>query len=174
MAAYGWPIHVYLNPVRGPISLCKNASCKCCCAQCQEPQFEGNQCFPHQAAIKAMTGTEVDDIIDASFVNLVHIVPFYVVKVDNDERKELIIAVRGTLSIKVSEIFGVITQTCHIRNDNCNCHDVLYTYNVTKYLATLQYASVLQNNYDIMSVIGLGNNTSINTDKQTTTDRNQQ
>ena len=116
----------------------------------------------------------MDDIIDASFVNLVHIVPFYVVKVDNDERKELIIAVRGTLSIKVSEIFGVITQTCHIRNDNCNCHDVLYTYNVTKYLATLQYASVLQNNYDIMSMIGLGNNTSINTDKKTTTDRNQQ
>ena len=48
-----------------------------------------------------MTGVHVDDIIDASFVNLVHIVPFYVVKLEREGRKELVIAVRGTLSIKV-------------------------------------------------------------------------
>lgn len=101
MAAYSWPIHVYLNPLRGPVSLCLNTSCICCCASCQEPQFDGNTCFPNQAAIQAMTGIEVEDIVTASFVNLVHIVPFYVIKIDNDGRKELIIAIRGTLSIKV-------------------------------------------------------------------------
>lgn len=108
MAAYGWPIHVYLNPLCGPASLCLSSNCNCCCARCQEPTFEGNQCFPNQAAIKAMTEIEDEDIIDASFVNLVHKVPFYVVKVDTEERKELIIAIRGTLSIKVRFM-------CHIR-----------------------------------------------------------
>ena len=48
-----------------------------------------------------MTGVKEGDIVDASFVNLVHIVPFFVVKVEREGRKELIIAVRGTLSIKV-------------------------------------------------------------------------
>ena len=48
-----------------------------------------------------MIGVESEDIIDASFVNGVHIVPFYVVKVNTDNRKEVIVAIRGTLSIKV-------------------------------------------------------------------------
>ena len=101
MAAYGWPIHVYLHPVRGPPSLCISARCNCCCASCQEPYFEGNQCFPNQAAIKAMTGVGDEDIITASFVNAVHVVPFYVVKVERNGQKQVIIAIRGTLSIKV-------------------------------------------------------------------------
>ena len=104
MAAYGWPIHVYLNPIRGPASLCISARCQCCCARCQEPHFEGNTCFPHQAAIKAMTGVEEENIITASFVNLIDIVPFFVVRVDDGERKEVVVAIRGTLSIKVSRM----------------------------------------------------------------------
>ncbi len=49
-----------------------------------------------------MTGIRDEDIITASFVNAVHIVPFYVVKVERNGQKEVIIAIRGTLSIKVS------------------------------------------------------------------------
>ena len=101
MAAYGWPIHIYLNPVRGPASLCLEARCQCCCAYCQEPHFAGNNCFPNQVAIKAMTGVQDDDIITASFVNRIHIVPFFVVRVDSGGRREVIVAIRGTLSIKV-------------------------------------------------------------------------
>ena len=52
----------------------------------------------------AMTGVEAEDIITASFVNHVDIVPFFVVKVDRDGKKEVIVAIRGTLSIKVSLI----------------------------------------------------------------------
>lgn len=48
-----------------------------------------------------MTGVQDDDIITASFVNLIDIVPFFVVKVENGGRKEVIVAIRGTLSIKV-------------------------------------------------------------------------
>ena len=100
MAAYGWPIYIYLHPLRGPLSLCFNARCG---AQSQEPNFEESRCFPNQlAAIKAMTGVSDEDIITASFVNAVHTVPFFVVKAKRNGQNEVIIAVRGTLSIKVS------------------------------------------------------------------------
>ena len=48
-----------------------------------------------------MTGVRDEDIITASFVNAVHVVPFYVVKVERNGQKQVIIAIRGTLSIKV-------------------------------------------------------------------------
>ena len=51
-----------------------------------------------------MTGVEDEDIITASFVNAVHIVPFYVVKAERDRQKQVIIAIRGTLSIKVGQL----------------------------------------------------------------------
>ena len=117
MASYGWPIHIYLNPVQGPFSLIVNTRCNCCCASCQEPHFEGNRCFPNQAAIKAMTGVRDEDIITASFVNAVHIVPFYVVKVERNGQNEVIIAIRGTLSIKVCAITKVIQTTCSLYNN---------------------------------------------------------
>lgn len=101
MAAYGWPVHVYLNPCTGPLSLCINARCNCCCARCQLQQFDGDTGFPNLAAIKAIAGIEEEDIIDASFINSVLIVPFYVAVDRRDGREDLVIAVRGTLSIKV-------------------------------------------------------------------------
>lgn len=100
MAAYGWPVHVYLNPCSGPLSLCINARCNCCCPCCQIQQFDGDTGFPNLAAIKAIAGVEGEDIIDASFINDVHIVPFYVAVDRQDGRKDLVIAIRGTLSIK--------------------------------------------------------------------------
>ena len=112
MAAYGWPIHVYLNPCTGPISLCVNARCNCCCARCQIQQFDGDTCYPNPAAIKAIAGVPEEDIIDASFVNSVHIVPFYVARDNTDGRKDLIIAVRGTFSIKVGIPQVVIFMCC--------------------------------------------------------------
>ena len=102
MASYGWPIYVYLNPFKGPISLCVSSKCNCLFASCQEQRFEGNICIPNEAAIKCMTGVEDEDIVTASFVNAVHIVPFYVVKVEREGKKQVIIAIRGTLSIRVS------------------------------------------------------------------------
>ena len=125
MAAYGWPIHIYLNPCTGPLSLCASTKGNCCCARCQEPYFEGNECSPNEAAIKAMTGVEDEDIITASFVNAVHIVPFYVVKDERDGQRQVIIAIRGTLSIKVGCVCkqklkgqsGVCVCECY-----CVCH----------------------------------------------------
>ena len=101
MAAYGWPVYVYLNPCSGPLSLCINARCNYCCACRQSQRFDGDTCFPNLAAIKAIAGVEEEDIIDASFINSVHIVPFYVAIDERHGYKDLIIAVRGTLSIKV-------------------------------------------------------------------------
>ena len=106
MAAYGWPIHVYLNPCRGPLSLCINARCNCCCARCQIQQFDGDTGFPNSAAIKAIAGVEEEDIIDASFINSVHIVPFYVAIDRRNSCEDLVIAVRGTFSIKVHSLFS--------------------------------------------------------------------
>lgn len=103
MATYGWKIYVYQNPISGPVSLCcgkKRGSC--CCNTCfPEPHFDGDKCKLDQAAMMAMAGIEAEDIITASFVNHVDIVPFYAVKIDKDNKKEVIIAIRGTLSIKV-------------------------------------------------------------------------
>ena len=58
-----------------------------------------------------MAGIEEDDIVTASFVNHVDIVPFFVVKIDRDGAKELIIAIRGTLSIKVSQFSVNVTNS---------------------------------------------------------------
>lgn len=101
MAPYGWKIHVYQNPVSGPASLfCKS---RCCCSVCcPEPHFDGDRCKLEQIAMMKMAGVEEEDIVTASFVNHVDIVPFFVIKIDRDGKKELIIAIRGTLSIKVS------------------------------------------------------------------------
>lgn len=57
-----------------------------------------------------MTGVEDEDIITASFVNAVHIVPFYVVKAERGGQKQVIIAIRGTLSIKVGS-----EQSCKVK-----------------------------------------------------------
>ncbi len=110
MAAYGWPVHVYLNPCCGPLSLCINARCNCCCARCQIQQFDGDTGFPNLAAIKTIAGVEGEDIIDASFVNGVHIVPFYVAVDRREGREDLVIAIRGTLSIKVHNLFSCINH----------------------------------------------------------------
>ena len=64
-------------------------------------QFDGDTGFPNPAAIKTIAGVPEEDIIDASFVNSIHIVPFYVALDNREGRKDLVIAVRGTFSIKV-------------------------------------------------------------------------
>lgn len=60
-----------------------------------------------------MAGIEEDDIITASFINHVDIVPFFVIKIERDGKKELIIAIRGTLSIKVS-LAQVLLMLAHL------------------------------------------------------------
>ena len=123
MAAYGWPVHVYLNPCSGPLSLCINARCNCCCPRCQIQQFDGDTGFPNLAAIKAIAGVEGEDIIDASFINDVHIVPFYVAVDRQDGRKDLVIVIRGTLSIKVHNLSAIV-HAC--KNNNFFIHNRMY------------------------------------------------
>ena len=101
MAPYGWKIHIYQNPVSGLASLCCKTRC-CFSGCCPEEHFKGDRCTLEQIAMMKMAGIEEEDIVTASFVNHVDIVPFFVVKIDRDGTKELIIAIRGTLSIKVS------------------------------------------------------------------------
>lgn len=79
-----------------------------------------------------MTGAGVEDIIDASFVNYVHIVPFFVVKIDNKDRKELIVAIRGTLSLKVRvcATYKYVIQECTVHTCVSNFENALTVNNL--------------------------------------------
>ena len=79
-------------------SSCCHAGCAC------HQDAEREEHFLSKAAIRAMTGIEEKDIIVSSFKNAIHVVPFYAAKVEsNGRQKEIIIAIRGTLSIQVKE-----------------------------------------------------------------------
>ena len=66
---------------------------------------------------------EGEDVIDASFINDVHIVPFYVAVDRQDGRKDLVIAIRGTLSIKVHNLSAIV-HAC--KNNNFFIHNRMY------------------------------------------------
>lgn len=99
MAAYGWPVYVVLNPCRGPLSLCIAAKCCCCCPREQLQQFPGDRCFPNSAALKKMAEIPETNILLASFVNNVFETPFYAITNPDPEHEEVLIAIRGTLSV---------------------------------------------------------------------------
>ncbi|XP_035694884.1 diacylglycerol lipase-beta-like [Branchiostoma floridae] len=101
MAAYGWPLYVYTNPLT---SLCQ-LSTECSCCSCTSGQVEGgalimsdNCCRCHLAGILRHTGLMATDVVYATFHNKVYEIPFFVA-LDHD-RRSVVVAVRGTLSLR--------------------------------------------------------------------------
>lgn len=97
MASYGWPLFIFTHLVTGACQLW--SQCKCCsCMMKQGFVKDDNCCRCNTSAIRKTTGIHQDDIIYASFHNEIYETPFFLC-VDR-EQQTIVIAVRGTLSLK--------------------------------------------------------------------------
>ncbi|KAJ8246358.1 hypothetical protein GJAV_G00266850 [Gymnothorax javanicus] len=95
VAAYGWPLYVYSNPLTG---VCK-LSGDCCRSRSMESDIVGGDHLGcNFTSILLTTGLQYRDFIHISFHNQVYEIPFYVAL---DHQKEaVLVAVRGTLSLE--------------------------------------------------------------------------
>uniref|UniRef100_A0A8C9TL82 Diacylglycerol lipase-beta n=1 Tax=Scleropages formosus TaxID=113540 RepID=A0A8C9TL82_SCLFO len=95
MAAYGWPLYVYSNPLTG---VCK-LSADCCRGRGVEYDIVGGDHLGcHFASILQSTGLQYRDFIYISFHNQIYEIPFYVAL--DHKNEAVLVAVRGTLSLK--------------------------------------------------------------------------
>lgn len=95
VAAYGWPLYVYSNPLTG---LCK-LSGDCCRSRSMESEIVGGDHLGcHFTSILLTTGLQYRDFIHISFHNQVYEIPF-VVALDH-QKEAVLVAVRGTLSLE--------------------------------------------------------------------------
>lgn len=101
--AYGWPIYVMTTSM-GLCRLCTNLRC-CCCFCGRKPStaevVDDNCCKCNYAALQKLTTLGDIEIIYATYHVDVGETPFFVA-LDYD-RKKVVISIRGTLSMKVSE-----------------------------------------------------------------------
>uniref|UniRef100_A0AAQ6A651 Diacylglycerol lipase-beta n=1 Tax=Amphiprion ocellaris TaxID=80972 RepID=A0AAQ6A651_AMPOC len=96
-AAYGWPLYIYSNPLTGPCKL----SGDCCRSRAAEYEIVGGDHLGcHFSSILQSTGLQYRDFIHVSFHNQIYEIPFYVAL--DHKREAVLVAVRGTLSLKVS------------------------------------------------------------------------
>ncbi|KAI1896596.1 hypothetical protein AGOR_G00096400 [Albula goreensis] len=95
VAAYGWPMYVYSNPLTG---VCK-LSGDCCRSRGAEYDIVGGDHLGcHFTSILHSTGLQYRDFIHISFHNQIYEIPFFVAL---DHKKEaVLVAVRGTLSLR--------------------------------------------------------------------------
>ncbi|KAL7857053.1 hypothetical protein SRHO_G00159520 [Serrasalmus rhombeus] len=95
VAAYGWPLYVYSNPLTG---LCK-LSGDCCHNRNTESDLVGGDNFGcNFSSILHVTGLQYRDFIHISFHNQIYEIPFFVAL--DHKREAVLVAVRGTLSLK--------------------------------------------------------------------------
>ncbi|XP_062859416.1 diacylglycerol lipase-beta [Trichomycterus rosablanca] len=95
LAAYGWPVYVYSNPLTGA---CKLAG-DCCRNRNTDYDLVGGDALGcHFSAILQMTGLQYRDFIHVSFHNQIYEIPFFVAL--DHKREAVLVAVRGTLSLK--------------------------------------------------------------------------
>ncbi|XP_059387653.1 diacylglycerol lipase-beta [Carassius carassius] len=94
-AAYGWPLYVYSNPLTG---LCKLSGDCCRSRQAEYDLVGGDALGCHFTSILQSTGLQYRDFIHISFHNQIYEIPFYVAL--DHEREAVLVAVRGTLSLK--------------------------------------------------------------------------
>ncbi|XP_045065875.1 diacylglycerol lipase-beta-like [Coregonus clupeaformis] len=92
IAAYGWPMYVYSNPLTGACKL----SGDCCKTQSTEYDIVGGDNMGcHFSSILHNTGLQYRDFIYVSFHNQIYEIPFFVAL---DHKSEaVLVAVRGTL-----------------------------------------------------------------------------
>ncbi|CAB1338219.1 unnamed protein product, partial [Coregonus sp. 'balchen'] len=95
IAAYGWPMYVYSNPLTGACKL----SGDCCKTQSAEYDIVGGDNMGcHFSSILHNTGLQYRDFIYVSFHNQIYEIPFFVAL---DHKSEaVLVAVRGTLSLR--------------------------------------------------------------------------
>ncbi|XP_036388845.1 diacylglycerol lipase-beta [Megalops cyprinoides] len=95
VAAYGWPMYIYSNPLTG---LCK-LSGDCCRSRAAEYDIVGGDHLGcHFTSILQSTGLQYRDFIYISYHNQIYEIPFFVAL---DHKKEaVLVAVRGTLSLR--------------------------------------------------------------------------
>lgn len=95
VAAYGWPMYVYSNPLTG---VCKLSGDCCRSRSSQYDIVGGDHMGCHFTSILHTTGLQYRDFIHISFHNQIYEIPFFVAL---DHKKEsVLVAVRGTLSLK--------------------------------------------------------------------------
>ncbi|XP_051912411.1 diacylglycerol lipase-beta-like isoform X1 [Hippocampus zosterae] len=94
-AAYGWPLYVYSNLLTGPCKL----SGDCCRSRADEFDIVGaDHLGCNFSSILQITGLQDRDFIHVSFHNQIYEIPFFVVL--DHKRESILVAVRGTLSLK--------------------------------------------------------------------------
>ncbi|XP_056627090.1 diacylglycerol lipase-beta [Triplophysa dalaica] len=95
VAAYGWPLYIYSNPLTGPCKL----SGGCCGNRHAEYDLVGGDTLGcHFTSILQSTGLQYRDFIHISFHNQIYEIPFFVAL--DHKREAVLVAVRGTLSLK--------------------------------------------------------------------------
>ncbi|TSK14584.1 Sn1-specific diacylglycerol lipase beta [Bagarius yarrelli] len=96
VAAYGWPIFFYLNPLTGCCKLSGD-----CCRNRNAADYDlvsGDNPGCHFSSILHMTQLQYRDIIHISYHNQIYEIPFFVAL--DHKREAVLVAVRGTLSLK--------------------------------------------------------------------------
>ncbi|XP_053367520.1 diacylglycerol lipase-beta [Clarias gariepinus] len=96
VAAYGWPIYVYLNPLTGCCKLSGD-----CCHNHNATEYDlvgGDNPSCHFSSILHMTELQYRDFIHISYHNQIYEIPFFVAL--DHKREAVLVAVRGTLSLK--------------------------------------------------------------------------
>ncbi|XP_038830942.1 diacylglycerol lipase-beta isoform X2 [Salvelinus namaycush] len=104
IAAYGWPMYVYSNPLTGACKLSGN----CCKTQSAEYDIVGGDNMGcHFSSILHSTGLQYRDFIYVSFHNQIYEIPFFVAL--DHKREAVLVAIRGTLSLRgMSQAAGYI------------------------------------------------------------------
>ncbi|XP_073722692.1 diacylglycerol lipase-beta [Misgurnus anguillicaudatus] len=95
VAAYGWPMYVYSNPLTG---LCKLSGDCCRNRNAEHDLVGGDNLGCHFTSILQSTGLHYRDFIHVSCHNQIYEIPFFVAL--DHKREAVLVAVRGTLSLK--------------------------------------------------------------------------
>uniref|UniRef100_V9KDF3 Diacylglycerol lipase-beta n=1 Tax=Callorhinchus milii TaxID=7868 RepID=V9KDF3_CALMI len=97
VAAYGWPIYVFTNPLTGFCNLSRD--CRCCISPAAESDIVGGDHLGcHLTSMIKITGLQYRDFIHISFHNKIYEIPFYVAL--DHKTEAVLVAVRGTLSLR--------------------------------------------------------------------------
>ncbi|KAJ7984775.1 hypothetical protein DPEC_G00358280 [Dallia pectoralis] len=95
LAAYGWPMYVYSNPLTGACRLSRD----CCKTQSAVYDIVGGDSLGcHFSSMLHTTGLQYRDFIYVSFHNQIYEIPFFVAL--DHKREAVLVAVRGTLSFR--------------------------------------------------------------------------
>ncbi|KAF4528250.1 hypothetical protein B566_EDAN014408 [Ephemera danica] len=112
MAAYGWPLVMYLHCFTGFFRMLPYMAC-CGCLRSKRPRVvEDNCCFCNLAGARSLSGVPANDILYASFRNRLFEVPFMVVA--DHCTQSIVLVLRGSISLR--DIFTDFTAASYELN----------------------------------------------------------